>query len=66
MTSSLGIWIVRAEAEKLGRHVERSLGGKLCSLETGEDKSNREAFATSYAKYRQWILVMTTGIAVRY
>ena len=66
MTSSLGIWIVRAGAEKLGRHLEDSLGGKLCGLETGGDKSNREAFATSYAGYRQWILVMTTGIAVRY
>ena len=66
MTSSLGIWIVRAGAEKLGRHLEHSLGGKLFGLETGGDKSNREAFATFYARYRQWILVMTTGIAVRY
>ena len=66
MTSSLGIWIVRAGAEKLGRHLEHSLGGKLCSLETNEDKSNRQAFATCYASYRQWILVMATGIAVRY
>ena len=66
MTSSLGIWIVRAGAEKLGRHLEETLGGKLFGLETGGDKSNREAFATSYAGYRQWILVMTTGIAVRY
>ena len=32
MTSSLGIWIVRAGAEKLGRHLEHSLGGKLCGL----------------------------------
>ena len=66
MTSSLGIWIVRAGAEKLGWHLEHSLGGKLCGLETDGDKSNRQAFATCYASYRQWILVMTTGIAVRY
>ena len=66
MTSSLGIWIVRAEAEKLGRHLEHDLGGKLCGLEIHDGKSNREAFAACYASYRQWILVMATGIAVRY
>jgi cobalt-precorrin 5A hydrolase len=66
MTGSLGIWIVRAEAKELGRHLEHNLEGKLCGLETDEDKSNRETFATCYASYRQWILVMATGIAVRY
>ncbi len=65
MNSSLGIWIVRTQAERLGRHLERGLGGKLCGLETG-DRSNREGFAISYPNYRQWILVMATGIAVRY
>jgi cobalt-precorrin 5A hydrolase len=66
MTSSLGIWIVRSAAEKLGRHLERSLGGKLYGLATDDGKSNREAFATCYASHHQWILVMATGIAVRY
>jgi cobalt-precorrin 5A hydrolase len=66
MSASLGIWIVRPAAEELGRHLELSLGGKLCGLETGDGKSNREAFAIWYACYRQWILVMATGIAVRY
>jgi cobalt-precorrin 5A hydrolase len=66
MSSSLGIWVVRAEAEELGRRLERSLGGKLCGLETDAHKSNREAFATSFATCRQWVLVMATGIAVRY
>jgi cobalt-precorrin 5A hydrolase len=66
MTSSIGIWIVRAEAEELGRHLERGLGGKLCGLETDENKSNREAFVARYTSFRQWILVMATGIAVRY
>lgn len=65
MTSSLGIWIVRAEAERLGRHLEQSLGGKLCGLET-EGMSNRGAFAASYGNFGQWILVMAAGIAVRY
>jgi len=65
MTPSLGIWIVRSGAEKLGRHLEQSLGGELRGLETG-GQSNRAAFAACHASYRQWILVMATGIAVRY
>jgi cobalt-precorrin 5A hydrolase len=65
MNPALGIWIVRAQAEKLGKHLEHSLGGNLRGLETG-DQGNREAFAACFGDYRQWVLVMTTGIAVRY
>jgi len=65
MNSPLGIWIVRARAETLGRRLEQSLAGTLRGLETG-GQGNREAFAECYAQHRQWVLVMTTGIAVRY
>lgn len=64
MTSPLGIWIVRAEAEKLGRQLEARLGGKLCGLRI--DRRNREAFSDHFIHCPQWILIMTTGIAVRY
>lgn len=64
MTSPLGIWIVRVEAEKLGRKLEAGLGGTLCGGQI--DRSNREAFSDHFTHYRQWILIMTTGIAVRY
>jgi cobalt-precorrin 5A hydrolase len=64
MTSPLGIWTVRAEAGKLGRKLEAGLGGKLCGVQIS--RSNREAFSDHFTRYRQWILVMTTGIAVRY
>jgi len=64
MVAPLGIWIVRKEAEPFGRRLASGLGGELCSLP--EDLSNREAFAASYFNYRQWVLVMTTGIAVRF
>jgi cobalt-precorrin 5A hydrolase len=64
MTSPLGIWIVRAEAEKLGRKLEVGLGGRLWGLQT--NRSNREAYKDHFTSHRQWILVMTTGIAVRY
>ena len=64
MTSPLGIWIVRAEAEKLGRKLEAGLGGKLCGVQI--NRTNREAFSDHFTHYRQWILIMATGIAVRY
>jgi cobalt-precorrin 5A hydrolase len=64
MTSPLGIWVVRAEAEKLGRKLEAQLGGKLCGVQF--NRTNREAFNDHFTRYRQWILIMTTGIAVRY
>jgi cobalt-precorrin 5A hydrolase len=61
-----GIWIVRKEAERLGRYLESHLDGRLGGLRGNPELSNREAFALSYPDYSQWILVMATGIAVRY
>jgi cobalt-precorrin 5A hydrolase len=66
MISALGIWVVRKEAEELGRFLEVKLGGHLGGLDCAEGQSNRDAFAYRCATYRQWVLVMTTGIAVRY
>ena len=33
MTSALGIWVVRKEAEELGRYLEVKLGGHLGGLD---------------------------------
>jgi cobalt-precorrin 5A hydrolase len=66
MSSTLGIWVVRKEAERLGRYLELKLEGHLGGLDCGGDETNREAFISRHALYRQWVLVMTTGIAVRY
>jgi cobalt-precorrin 5A hydrolase len=66
MNSTLGIWVVRSEAAKLGRYLETHLGGKLGGLDCNEDITNREAFSSSFTDYSQWILVMAAGIAVRY
>lgn len=60
----LGIWTVRKEAEPLGRELAEALGGHFW-IPSGES-SNRVAFVNSFAECRQWVLVMTTGIAVRY
>jgi cobalt-precorrin 5A hydrolase len=66
MISTLGIWVVRKEAERLGRYLEVGLGGRLGGLVHRGGETNRDAFASRYATFRQWVLVMTTGIAVRY
>jgi cobalt-precorrin 5A hydrolase len=66
MISALGIWVVRKEAEELGRFLEVKLGGHLGGLDCAGGESNRAAFVSRYATSRQWVLVMTTGIAVRY
>jgi cobalt-precorrin 5A hydrolase len=66
MISALGIWVVRREAEELGRHLEVKLGGHLGGLDSCGRETNRDGFTSRYASCRQWILVMTTGIAVRY
>jgi cobalt-precorrin 5A hydrolase len=66
MISVLGIWVVRKESEEFGRFLEVKLGGHLGGLDCAGGESNRTAFVSRYATYRQWVLVMTTGIAVRY
>ena len=63
---TLGIWVVRKEAEELGRYLEVKLGGHLGGLDCSGHETNRDAFASRCASYRQWVLVMATGIAVRY
>src|SRR5271166_5249703 len=62
----IGIWVVRKEAEELGRYLEFKLGGHLGGLDCSGRETNRDAFASRCASYRQWVLVMATGIAVRY
>ena len=66
MISGIGIWVVRKEAEELGRRLAVRLGGHLGGLDGSGGETNHFAFASRWASYRQWVLVMTTGIAVRY
>src|ERR1700676_1807180 len=66
MISALGIWVVRKEAEELGRYLEVKLGGHLGGLNYSGRESTRDACTSCSASYRQWVLVMATGIAVRY
>jgi len=64
MTPAIGIWTLRMEAEKLGHQLESGLGGHF--YKPAQDRNNRELFAELFGAHAQWVLVMTTGIAVRY
>ena len=59
----LGVWIVRSEAEQLGILLAERLGGRLF---TPQDAPNRALFAEAFPTCSHWILIMATGIAVRY
>ena len=59
-----GIWRVREEAAPLAAHLAATLGGH--SYPAPAAPSNREAFRQLFHRHRAWILLMTTGIAVRY
>ncbi|MBW0001180.1 MAG: cobalamin biosynthesis protein [Verrucomicrobia bacterium] len=64
--SSTGIWIVRAEAEALGSRLAAALGARLYRPQPDAGVSNRLRFAGEFRTCRQWVLVMASGIAVRY
>jgi len=54
------------EAQKIGQRLATELGAKLYLPQSEKSNSNREAFAATWPKHRQWIMIATTGIAVRY
>ena len=64
--SPIGIWIVRPQGFDLGRHLATELEGKCYAPDKILGLTNREAFSEQFHEHRQWVLVMTTGIAVRY
>lgn len=75
MTPSLGIWLVRAEAQALGELLQTQLGGVvyrpwLHTTETGTaaaaGKTQKEQFAQVYRQHAQWVMVAASGIAVRF
>ena len=61
-----GIWIVRSEAEQIGRYLAAKLGARCYTPGSVRQPINREVFAGCFGEHREWVLVMATGIAVRY
>jgi cobalt-precorrin 5A hydrolase len=66
MKSPIGIWIVRQQALGIGRYLATQLEAECYAPNEISGLTNREAFSARLHEHRQWVLVMTTGIAVRY
>ena len=66
MKNAIGIWAVRAEAEPLARFLATGLPAEFLPDTGADSESNREKFARVFPLYSSWVLLMTTGIAVRY
>jgi cobalt-precorrin 5A hydrolase len=60
-----GVWLVRSHGEKLGVRVAHALGGEVVRPWEAEGKA-RELFELCFPSRRQWVLIGTTGIAVRF
>jgi cobalt-precorrin 5A hydrolase len=65
VTSALGVWPVRVEAEKLAEALAQRLGGDVFRpWERAE--AQKAQFQELFARRPQWVLVMATGIATRF
>jgi cobalt-precorrin 5A hydrolase len=64
--SAIGVWMVRQQALDISRYLATELRGRLYAADEISGLSNREAFSERFHEHQQWVLVMTTGIAVRY
>lgn len=70
-SNALGIWLVRAQAEPLGNHIKERLAGggmvgELLCPWLQDNVSHQELFRQTFRKYRQWLLIMPAGMAVRF
>ncbi|MDH0343441.1 cobalamin biosynthesis protein [Chromobacterium haemolyticum] len=63
---SRAVWLVRAEALPLGRKLAAALDAQLYQPWLQPDASGREQFRAAFHAHSHWILVMASGIAVRY
>jgi len=66
MKTAIGIWIVRQQALDIGRYLATQLEAECNAPSEISSPSNREAFTRRFPEHQQWVLIMTTGIAVRY
>jgi len=66
MKNAIGIWTVRTEAEPLARFLAFHLPAEFPPEFGPGSETNRERFARVFPHYSNWVLLMTTGIAVRY
>lgn len=63
---STGIWLVRREALPLGKRLAAGLNADLFEPWITAELSQREQFRAAFASRQRWVLVMASGIAVRF
>jgi cobalt-precorrin 5A hydrolase len=66
MIDEAGIWPVRLEAEPVGLRLHEMLGGTLYRPWQNGQISQKDQFAKVYREHHLWLLIMATGIAVRF
>ncbi|QEL54593.1 cobalamin biosynthesis protein [Chromobacterium paludis] len=63
---SRAVWLVRAEALPLGQRLASALDARLYQPWLEPSISGREQFRAAFHAHSHWVLVMASGIAVRY
>lgn len=63
---TLGIWLVRTEAERLGLALQQHLGGEVFRPWQNTAVSHKNQFHTLFSQHSHWVMIMATGIAVRF
>ena len=64
--SAIGVWMVRQQGLDIGSYLASRLQAECYAQDELSPLRNREAFTKRFHEHQQWVLVMTTGIAVRY
>src|ERR1700757_1042630 len=64
--SAIGVWTVRQQGFDISRYLASRLEAECYAPDELSPLRNREAFTKHFREHQQWVLVMTTGIAVRY
>ncbi len=65
MKDRVGIWLVREQSEGIGRFLETRLRGTLYRPWESQTPQ-REQFRTVFPQHQRWVLIMATGIAMRF
>lgn len=65
MSSALGVWPVRPEAERLGHRVAQQFGAELFRPWEREE-TQKAQFQANFGLHSHWVLIMATGIATRF
>jgi cobalt-precorrin 5A hydrolase len=65
MSEALGIWLTRAQGERLGMSLQQHLGGTLYRPWLRQD-APRAQFVACFRTHRRWLMVAAAGIAVRF